>query len=249
MDRLKLDQTGARRGQLFRHSLQMGDDTVSIENIATMAIEHEQFMPYRTEKNRQTTGLWTGLGLVALFISMISFAIAAGGGGFFSIANLIAWLSLIATGACGWFAVQLVLAMRKVETFHRLRIGAADGRLIDLVDDNREVLEKIRDTIRMKIDTEDSETVGTFDLDTDTVTLAGEEIEIQRAPPVETEAPAVAEPAAPEEASSLAEPSAPDPYAEVGPEFEPEDEVVLGEDEDQALEARLSSLLKGDAGN
>ncbi|MCI4645363.1 MAG: hypothetical protein MRY64_11310 [Hyphomonadaceae bacterium] len=239
MDRLNLDQTGARRGELFRHSLQMGDDTVTIENIATMAIEDESFLPYRTEKNRQATGLWVGLGLISFLISMICFAIVAGGAGFVSITSLVAWVTLIACLASAWLAVQLAMAMRKVEVFHRLRIGASDGRQVDLVDDNRAVLEKIRDTIRTKIDTADFEIVGTFDLDTDTVKLSTD--------PPEPEPEEVAET---DEVSSEDAPppdEKPDPYAEEGPEFEPEDEIVLGEEEDRELEEKLATLLKGES--
>ena len=75
MDRLNLDQTGARHGVLYRHSLQMGDDTVTLENIATMAIEDESFQPYKTSGNRKATGLWTGLALTLFLVSMISFAV------------------------------------------------------------------------------------------------------------------------------------------------------------------------------
>ncbi|MEM1105224.1 MAG: DUF6232 family protein [Pseudomonadota bacterium] len=172
MDRLTLDQTGARRGQVFRHSIQMGDDTVTLENIATLTIENERFQPHRTPRNRQVLALWTGLGLISGLTFIITLAIWSGGdGGWFGAAALTVYLSFILCAASIWFGARLVLAMARWEPYYRLRIGASDGRQIDLVDDNRSVLEQIRDAIRIKIDEEDSDMQGSFDLDTDTVTL------------------------------------------------------------------------------
>ncbi|MEM9739806.1 MAG: DUF6232 family protein [Pseudomonadota bacterium] len=172
MDRLTLDQAGARRGELFRHSIQMGGDTVTIENIATISIQSERFEPFRTPRNQRALGFWTALGVVSGLVFIISLAIwSASNGAWFGMTTLIVLLSFAFAVAGLWFGVKLLLALRKVETFYRLRIGASDGRQIDLVDDNEDVLIEIRDAIRTKIDDGDSELVGTYDLDTDTVNL------------------------------------------------------------------------------
>jgi len=173
MERLTLDQAGARRGELFRHSLQMGGDTVTIENIATLSILSEQFQPYKTPGNQRVLGLWTGAGIVSALTFVISLGIwSASDGSWFGITALVVLVSLLLAGAALWFGIRLLLAIRQVETFYRLRIGASDGRQIDLVDDNESVLTQIRDAIRVKIDEGDAELVGTYDLDTDTVSLS-----------------------------------------------------------------------------
>ena len=246
MDRLNLDQTGARRGELYRHSLQMGDDTVTLENIATMAIENDQFMPYKTEPNRRSVGLWTGLALVTFLTGSVAFAIVAGGGGLVSVAGLIGVLSLLACLAGAWFAIRLMMAMNKVENFYRLRIGASDGRQLTLVDDNRGVLERIRDTIRAKIDADDYETEGVFDLDADSLTLNSDEPEPELEPSGEE---SVSEPSANDTSASEDGESAQeeeDTDNKGAPVFEPEDEIVLGEDDDEQLEEKLTALLKGE---
>jgi len=172
MDRLTLDQAGARRGQLFRHSIQMGDDTVTLENVATLTIENERFQPYRTPRNQQALALWTGLGIFSGLVFIIMFAVwSAANGAWFGVTAMIVYLAFILMGLSIWFGGRLFLAMRRWQAFFRLRIGASDGRQIDLVDDNRGVLEQIRDAIRVKIDESDAEMMGTFDLDTDTVSL------------------------------------------------------------------------------
>ncbi|MEM1149676.1 MAG: DUF6232 family protein [Pseudomonadota bacterium] len=172
MDRLTLDQAGARHGELFRHSLQMGGDTVTIENIATLSILSEQFQPFKTPRNQNALGLWTALGIISGLTFIIMLAIwSASNGSWFGTTAVVVLLSLLLTGASLWFGVRLALAIRKVETFYRLRIGASDGRQIDLVDDNEDVLVQIRDAIRIKIDEGDAELTGTYNLDTDTVNL------------------------------------------------------------------------------
>lgn len=172
MDRLRLDQAGARRGQLFQHSLQMGDDTVTVNNIATMAIERETFQPYQTPRNRSHLGLHVGLAMIFLFAAIIALAWwSATPGGLLRASGLIGWTSAILTVVFGVMATRLAITMRKVEAYFRLRIGASDGRQIDLVDNSRPILEKIRDAIRNKIDTSDYEVTGTFDLDTDEIRL------------------------------------------------------------------------------
>lgn len=172
MERLTLDKAGARSGELFRHSIQMGGDTVTIENIATLSILGERFQPYKTPRNQGALGVWIGLGLLSALTFIISLAIwSVSNGGWFGITPLIVLLSFLLTASSFWFGGRLALAIRKVETFYRLRIGASDGRQIDLVDDSEDVLTQIRDAIRAKIDDGDAELVGTYDLDTDSVNL------------------------------------------------------------------------------
>lgn len=172
MDRLTLDQAGARRGELFRHSIQMGGDTVTIENIATLSIVSERFEPYKTPRNQGALGVWIGLGILSALTFIVSLAIwTASDGSWFGITALVVLLSFLLTGASIWFGGRLALAIRKVETFYRLRIGASDGRQIDLVDDSEAVLTQIRNAIRAKIDDGDADLVGTYDLDADTVSL------------------------------------------------------------------------------
>jgi hypothetical protein len=215
---------------------------VTLENVATMAIEDESFQPYKTPKNRQATGLWTGLALILFLVSMIAFAVTAGGGGLVSVAGLIAIVSLIVCLVSAWFAIRLVLAMNRVEDFHRLRIGASDGRQLTLVDDNRTVLENIRDTIRNKIDTNDFETEGVFDLDTDTVKLSTDPEPEPDADPEEIVREAWSVP----DAEAADEPETNEAEEATEPDFEPEDEIVLGEDDDKELEEKLAALLKGE---
>lgn len=172
MDRLTLDQTGARRGQVFRHSIQMGDDTVTLENIATLTIEDERFQPYKTPRNQQAMALWTSLFTISALVFIISLAIwNTGDGPWFGINTLVILVSLILAGVSFWAAMKLFLALQAWADYFRLQIGASDGRQIALVDDNREVLEKIRDAIRIKIDDSSADIQGTFNLDTDTVSL------------------------------------------------------------------------------
>lgn len=172
MDRLTLDQEGARRGELLRHSLQLGDDTVTVDNIATMGIQSETFQPYRTPRNQRRLGLYVGFFSIFLVVAVLTLAWwGLSGAGFLRWSTLWGWGSAIAACAFGYYALKLSFAIKRVEPFFRLRIGASDGRQVDLVDDNKDVLERIRDAIRLKIDTHDYRTVGTFDLDRDQVNI------------------------------------------------------------------------------
>jgi hypothetical protein len=59
-----------------------------------------------------------------------------------------------------------------MEPYYRLLIGTSDGRQIPLVDNNRDVLTKIRDVVRHKMDTGDARpSPATFDLNLDIVNL------------------------------------------------------------------------------
>lgn len=170
MDRLTIDQEGARHGELFAHSLQLGNETVTLGNIATMAIEKERFRPFETPRNRQALGLYLGLSAVALVMALIVLGIwGATGGGLLRMSGLIGWLLVIAFLVCTVLGTRLALHIRREQNFFRLRIGAADGRQISLVDDNQSMLEQVRDIIREKIDMEDATTTAVFDLDRDSM--------------------------------------------------------------------------------
>ena len=170
MDRLTIDQEGARRGELFAHSLQLGNETVTLGNIATMTIEKERFRPFETPRNRQTLGLHVGLSSIALVIGLVLLIYwAATGGGLFRTAGLIAWALMAGFVVFAIFAARLALRIRHEQDFFRLRIGAADGRQISLVDDSQQMLEQVRDIIRNKIDQEDAKTTAVFDLDLDSM--------------------------------------------------------------------------------
>ena len=175
MDRLTIDQEGARRGELFAHSLQLGNETVTLGNIATMAIEKERFRPFETPRNRQALGLYLGLSAVALVMALIVLGFwGATGGGLLRMSGLIGWLLVAAFLACAVLGTRLALRIQHEQDFFRLRIGASDGRQISLVDDSQRMLEQVRDIIREKIDTEDATTTAVFDLDQDSMDVRRE---------------------------------------------------------------------------
>jgi hypothetical protein len=66
---------------------------------------------------------------------------------------------------------MIAAKIKRREPYHRLTIGTSDGRQIPIVDDNRDVLVRIRNVVRHKMDTGDTETVGEFDLNLDIVDL------------------------------------------------------------------------------
>ena len=68
-------------------------------------------------------------------------------------------------------AAMIAMKLKKQEPYYRLLIGTSDGRQIPLVDNNREVLTKIRDVIRHKLDSGDTSITGDFDLNLDIVNL------------------------------------------------------------------------------
>lgn len=174
MDRQTLDMEGARRGELSAASLQMGDDTIAIQRIATMSIESVEFLPWDTPANRRVQGLYASFFVLNLFFGLMALA----WGGLFpdnmsSAAALVigGGLVLLALGL-GVRAMMIARRLKRRELYHRLVIGTSDGRQIPLVDNNRDVLVRIRDVVRHKMDTDDRELTGEFDLDLDIVDLA-----------------------------------------------------------------------------
>lgn len=66
---------------------------------------------------------------------------------------------------------MIAVMLKKREPYYRLLIGTSDGRQIPLVDNNRDVLVKVRDVVRYKLDTSDTSITGDFDLNLDRVNL------------------------------------------------------------------------------
>ena len=173
MDRQTLDMEGARQGEISAASLQMGDDTIAIQRIATMSVEAKDFFPWDTPKNRVTQK-----GYATAFVSMMFFALMGIGwwavlpGRPSSMVMLaICVVMLLGAMVCGLRAGMIAAKLRTKQKYFRLVIGTSDARQIPLVDDNRDVLCKIRDVVRQKMDTEDRTITGDFDLNLDIVNL------------------------------------------------------------------------------
>lgn len=174
MDRQTLDMEGARRGEITPASLQLGDDTIAIQRIATMSVESMEFSPWDTEANRRTKGLYASFFVINLFFGLLALAWGGlfPGSGSSMIALVIgAALTLLAV-VLGIRAAMFAHRMKKRQPYYRLVIGASDGRQIPLVDDNRAVLLRIRDIVRQKMDTGDRDMQGDFDLDLDLVNVS-----------------------------------------------------------------------------
>lgn len=174
MDRLTLDMEGARRGDLSAASLQLGDDTIAIKRIATMSIEANAFLPYNTPANQRRQGVFATFFVAAIFFAILGLA-------YFALmpdrpsglaALFIGGLCLLGGIYCGVMAVRYARYLKKSEPYYRLLIGTSDGRQIPLVDDNRDVLVKIRDVVKYKMDSEDRAVTGDFDLNLDEVNVS-----------------------------------------------------------------------------
>jgi hypothetical protein len=173
MDRQTLDMEGARRGEISAASLQMGEDTIAIQCIATMSVESMEFAPWETPANRRAQSLYASFFVINLFFGLM--ALAWGGlfpGSNSSVFALVVGGVLTLLGfVLGIRAAIIARRMKRRQLYYRLVIGASDGRQIPLVDNNRDVLMRIRDVVRHKMDSGDRETRGDFDLDLDLVNL------------------------------------------------------------------------------
>ncbi|MBU1286120.1 MAG: hypothetical protein KJ871_00190 [Alphaproteobacteria bacterium] len=173
MDRQTLDMEGARHGEISAASLQLGDDTIAIRRIATMSVESIEFAPWDMPRNRQSQRLHATLCVANLFFGLAALA----WWGLMpnqpssTVALFIAGVLLILGIFLGIRAAMIAAKIRRREPYYRLTIGTSDARQIPIVDDNRDVLIKIRDIVRHKMDTGDTETVGEFDLNLDIVDL------------------------------------------------------------------------------
>ena len=173
MQRQTIDQEGARQGEVSAASLQLGDDTIAIRRIATMSVERHEFFPWDTPENQQTQKLYATFCVGMLFFGLVGFAWwairpAQGDG----VIGLFAGIALMLIGlVLGVRAAMIAMKLKKKEPYFRLLIGTSDGRQIPLVDNSREVLTKIRDVVRHKLDTGDTSVVGDFDLNLDIVNL------------------------------------------------------------------------------
>jgi hypothetical protein len=173
MQRQTIDQEGARQGEVSAGSLQLGNDTIAIRRIATMSVERHEFFPWDTPENQQTQKLHATLCVGMLFFGLVGLAWwairpARDDGAI----GLLAGIALMLIGLMfGVRAAMIAMQLKRKEPYFRLLIGTSDGRQIPLVDNNREVLTKIRDVVRHKLDTGDTSVVGDFDLNLDIVNL------------------------------------------------------------------------------
>lgn len=173
MDRQTLDMEGARQGEVSAASLQMGDDTIAIRRIATMSIERHEFAPWDTPRNRKTQSVYATLCVSFLFFGLLGLGWwAARPGRDDAIFGLFPGIALLVLGVLlGIRAAMIAVMLKKREPYYRLLIGTSDARQIPLVDNNRDVLVKIRDVVRHKMDTGDTSITGDFDLNLDIVNL------------------------------------------------------------------------------
>ena len=173
MDRQTLDMEGARRGEISAASLQMGDDTIAIQRIATMSVESMEFYPWDTPANRRVQSLYASFFVLNLFFGLMGLAwgLLLPDQSASPIALIVGGVLTFLALLLGVRAVMVALRLKKRQSYYRLVIGASDGRQIPLVDDNRDVLMRIRDVVRQKMDTGDRDVRGEFDLDLDLVNL------------------------------------------------------------------------------
>ncbi|MGA1343510.1 MAG: hypothetical protein ACO33A_10805 [Hyphomonas sp.] len=173
MQRQSIDQEGARQGEVSAGSLQLGNDTIAIRRIATMSVERHEFFPWDTSENQQTQKLYATLCVGMLFFGLVGFAWwAVRPGRDDGVIGLLVGTALMLIGLIlGVRAAMIAMKLKRKDPYFRLLIGTSDGRQIPLVDNNREVLTKIRDVVRHKLDTGDMSLVGDFDLNLDIVNL------------------------------------------------------------------------------
>ncbi|MEZ5947307.1 MAG: hypothetical protein R3C13_05145 [Hyphomonas sp.] len=239
MDRQTLDMEGARQGEISAASLQMGNDTIAIQRIATMSVEANEFFPWDTPRNRQTQSLYATLFVGSMFFALCAFAAwwLMNGQQSGVISLFIGGLLVLAGLFFGMRASVIAMKLKQRQKYFRLVIGTSDGRQIPLVDDNREVLCKIRDVVRHKMDTDNRTIVGDFDLNLDIVNLKPVGESNEPAPASALEANAVAEPARP--ASKQEAPKREDPLPRIARARE--DEIDQDALFDKAAEALKSA--------
>jgi hypothetical protein len=173
MNRQTLDMEGARQGEVSAASLQLGDDTIAIRRIATMSVERHEFAPWDTPRNRTTQSVYATLCVSLLFFGLLGLGWwAARPGQDDAIFGLFPGIGMLFLGVLlGIRAAMIAVMLKKREPYYRLLIGTSDGRQIPLVDNNRDVLVKVRDVVRYKLDTSDTTVTGDFDLNLDSVNL------------------------------------------------------------------------------
>lgn len=173
MERQTIDQEGARQGEVSAASMQVGDDTIAIARIATMTVEKHEFFPWDTPANRKTQSVYATVCVGLLFFGLAGIAWwairpAQSDG---AMGLLVGGVLMVLGLALGIRAAMIAMMLKKKEWYYRLLIGTSDGRQIPLVDNNRDVLVKIRDILRHKMDTGDATITGDFDLNLDIVNL------------------------------------------------------------------------------
>ena len=174
MDRQTLDMEGARRGEISAASLQMGEDTIAIQCIATMSVESKEFAPWETPANKRTQSLYASFFVINLFFGLMALAWGGlfPGNGSSMVALMVGGVLTLLGFILGIRAVLIARRMKTRQPYYRLVIGASDGRQIPLVDNNRDVLMRIRDVVRHKMDSGERAIRGEFDLDLDLVDLS-----------------------------------------------------------------------------
>jgi hypothetical protein len=174
MKRQTIDEEGARLGEVSAASLQLGDDTIAIRRIATMSVERHEFFPWDTPENRKTQSVYSTLCVAFLFfgiVGLIGWPVMASNPSVSGMSLIIGVALMVLGLALGVRAMMIAARLKEKHPYFRLIIGTSDGRQIPLVDNNREVLIKIRDVVRYKLDTGDTSVTGDFDLNLDIVNL------------------------------------------------------------------------------
>ncbi|MFN3912907.1 hypothetical protein, partial [Hyphomonas sp.] len=174
MQRQTIDEEGARQGEVSAASLQLGDDTIAIRRIATMSVERHEFFPWDTPANRKTQSVYATACVGFLFFGLVGlagWAVMSGNPEAGVLALMTGAVLMLAGLLFGVRAAMIAVKLKKQEPYFRLLIGTSDGRQIPLVDNNRDVLIKIRDVVRHKMDTGDVTVTGDFDLNLDSVNL------------------------------------------------------------------------------
>lgn len=174
MKRQTIDEEGARLGEVSAASLQLGDDTIAIRRIATMSVERHEFFPWDTPENRKTQSVYATMCVALLFFGLVGLVgwLVLSGNPSASVMSLFIGIALMVLGlVLGVRAMMIAMRLKEKHPYFRLVIGTSDGRQIPLVDNNREVLIKIRDVVRHKLDTGDTSVTGDFDLNLDIVNL------------------------------------------------------------------------------
>ncbi|HBX91315.1 MAG TPA: hypothetical protein DEG79_00175, partial [Hyphomonas sp.] len=124
--------------------------------------------------NKRTQSLYASFFVINLFFGLMALAWGGlfPGNGSSMVALLVGGVLTLLGFILGIRAVLIARRMKTRQPYYRLVIGASDGRQIPLVDNNRDVLMRIRDVVRHKMDSGERAIRGEFDLDLDLVDLS-----------------------------------------------------------------------------
>ena len=152
---------GPRSGALFEGTLQIGDDTIALSNLASLSLD---------EVERRPRTLILSLAAAVFLILAAGFAatFAAAPDRFdFNPTIPAAVVLFCALGAGG----ALHLKSRLAYTFHELSFGASDGSRIVIRSERKTTLVRIADVVREKLDHAHSPLVARFNLAEDEVRI------------------------------------------------------------------------------